>query len=122
MDYDGMGDWGRFRQLERKNNGFYIVRLSSAYRWSFYTFCLAFSCPCSNQFQSWSSTNLREEVAEAGFPDYMYDIMRIVKPIFAFFLIMGICVESDYITMYGIYNNFYDWCSFYAHKSTRQFN
>ena len=33
---------------------------------------------------------LREEVTEAGLPDYMYDVMRIIKPIFAFFFIIGI--------------------------------
>lgn len=41
-------------------------------------------------FRVGQAQTLREEVVEAGFPDYVYDVMRIVKPIFAFFLIMGI--------------------------------
>lgn len=41
-------------------------------------------------FRVGQAQSLREEVIEAGFPDYVYDVMRIVKPIFAFFLIMGI--------------------------------
>ena len=41
-------------------------------------------------FRVGQAQTLREEVTEAGLPDYIYDIMRIVKPIFAFFLIMGI--------------------------------
>jgi len=41
-------------------------------------------------FRVGQAQSLREEVTEAGFPDYVYDVMRIVKPIFAFFLIMGI--------------------------------
>ena len=41
-------------------------------------------------FRVGQAQTLREEVTEAGLPDYVYDVMRIVKPIFAFFLIMGI--------------------------------
>tara|TARA_S200000501_G_C20320322_1_gene524098 strand:+ start:65 stop:436 length:372 start_codon:yes stop_codon:yes gene_type:complete len=41
-------------------------------------------------FRVGQAQNLKEEVLEAGFPDYVYDIMKIIKPIFAFFLIMGI--------------------------------
>ena len=38
-------------------------------------------------FRVGQAQTLREEVTEAGLPDYVYDVMRIVKPIFALGLI-----------------------------------
>lgn len=43
-----------------------------------------------SKFRVGNALNLREEVSEAGLPNYIYDFMRIVKPIFAFLLIMGV--------------------------------
>ena len=43
-----------------------------------------------SKFRVGNALTLREEVSEAGLPDYIYDFMKIVKPIFAFFLIMGV--------------------------------
>ena len=53
-------------------------------------FVWLFRAHVPTNFRVGQAQTLREEVVEAGFPDYVYDIMRIIKPIFAFFLIMGI--------------------------------
>ena len=44
-------------------------------------------------FRVGSATTLREEVIEVGFPNWVYDILRVVKPIFAFFLLMGLLYD-----------------------------
>tara|TARA_A200000159_G_C7075305_1_gene236117 strand:- start:128 stop:490 length:363 start_codon:yes stop_codon:yes gene_type:complete len=43
-----------------------------------------------SKFRVGNASTLREEVSEAGLPNYIYDFMRIVKPIFAFLLIIGV--------------------------------
>lgn len=43
-----------------------------------------------SKFRVGNALTLKEEVSEAGLPNYIYDFMRIVKPIFAFLLIMGV--------------------------------
>lgn len=39
------------------------------------------------------ATTLREEVVEVGFPNWVYDVLRVVKPFFAFFLMIGLLYE-----------------------------
>ena len=41
-------------------------------------------------FRVGNANNLREEVLEVGLPSIFYDIMKVVKPMFAFFLIVGL--------------------------------
>jgi hypothetical protein len=41
-------------------------------------------------FRVGDASTLKEEVSEVGLPDWFYDIIKIVKPIFAFFLLIGL--------------------------------
>lgn len=41
-------------------------------------------------FRVGDALTLKEEVSEVGLPDWFYDIIKIVKPIFAFFLLIGL--------------------------------
>ena len=41
-------------------------------------------------FRVGNASNLREEVLEVGLPSIFYDIMKVIKPMFAFFLIFGL--------------------------------
>ena len=41
-------------------------------------------------FRVGGANNLKEEVLEVGLPIIFYDIMKVVKPMFAFFLIFGL--------------------------------
>ena len=43
-----------------------------------------------SNFRVGSANNLKEEVLEVGLPIIFYDIMKVVKPMFAFFLIVGL--------------------------------
>ena len=43
-----------------------------------------------SNFRVGGANNLKEEVLEVGLPIIFYDIMRVVKPMFAFFLIFGL--------------------------------
>ena len=44
-------------------------------------------------FRVGSATTLREEVIEVGFPELGLHILRVVKPIFAFFLLIGLLYD-----------------------------
>ena len=46
----------------------------------------------ATNFRVGGATTLREEVIEVGFPNWVYDILRVVKPFFAFFLMIGLLV------------------------------
>lgn len=48
-------------------------------------------------FRVGDATTLQQEFTEAGFPDWLYDIMRIVKPIFAFLLVIGITYKPFFL-------------------------
>ena len=41
-------------------------------------------------FRVGDAATLREEVSEVGLPDWFYDIIKIIKPFFAFFLLLGL--------------------------------
>lgn len=41
-------------------------------------------------FRVGDAKTLRQEVLEVGLPDWFYDIIKIIKPFFAFFLMMGL--------------------------------
>jgi hypothetical protein len=41
-------------------------------------------------FRVGEAATLREEVSEVGLPDWFYDIIKIIKPFFAFFLLIGL--------------------------------
>ena len=41
-------------------------------------------------FRVGNANTLQGELAEVGLPDWFYDIIKIVKPIFAFFLLIGL--------------------------------
>lgn len=43
-----------------------------------------------SNFRVGGANNLKEEVLEVGLPIIFYDVMRVVKPMFAFFLIVGL--------------------------------
>ena len=43
-----------------------------------------------SNFRVGGANNLKEEVLEVGLPIIFYDIMKVVKPMFAFFLIFGL--------------------------------
>lgn len=40
-----------------------------------------------------NAQTLAEEFTEAGLPEWVYDVLRILKPIFAFLLVIGIVYE-----------------------------
>lgn len=40
---------------------------------------------------------LQQEFSEAGLPQWLYSIMRVLKPVFAFLLIMGIYFEPFFM-------------------------
>lgn len=44
-----------------------------------------------------SAETLQQEFTEAGLPDWTYDVMRILKPIFAFLLIVGIVYKPFFL-------------------------
>ncbi len=41
-------------------------------------------------FRVGDALTLKEEISEVGLPDWFYDIIKIIKPIFAFFLLIGL--------------------------------
>ena len=43
-----------------------------------------------SNFRVGRANNLKEEVLEVGLPIIFYDIMKVIKPMFAFFLIVGL--------------------------------
>ena len=43
-----------------------------------------------SNFRVGDALTLKEEVSEVGLPDWFYDIIKIVKPFFAFFLLIGL--------------------------------
>ena len=43
-----------------------------------------------SNFRVGRANNLKEEVLEVGLPIIFYDIIKVVKPMFAFFLIVGL--------------------------------
>ena len=47
----------------------------------------------ATNFRVGGATTLREEVIEVGFPNWVYDLLRVVKPFFAFFLMIGLLYE-----------------------------
>ena len=44
-------------------------------------------------FRVGDALTLKEEVSEVGLPDWFYDIIKIIKPIFAFFLLIGLIYD-----------------------------
>lgn len=60
-------------------------------------------------FRVGNATTLQGELREIGFPNWVYDIIKIVKPIFAFFLLIGLlyspitfpCMIITTIFMFG---------------------
>ena len=60
-------------------------------------------------FRVGNANTLQGELAEVGLPDWFYDIIKIVKPIFAFFLLIGLlyspitfpCMVATTIFMLG---------------------
>ena len=47
----------------------------------------------ATNFRVGGVTTLREEVIEVGFPNWVYDVLRVVKPFFAFLLMMGLLYD-----------------------------
>jgi len=70
-------------------------------------------------FRVGDASTLKEEVLEVGLPDWFYDIIKIVKPIFAFFLLIGFNLQTTYSTLYGNYCPIHGRCCLDAHHRQR---
>ena len=44
-------------------------------------------------FRVGNALTLRDEVSEVGLPDWFYNIIKIIKPMFAFFLLIGLIYD-----------------------------